>query len=151
MLKNMAEKHSLDQVSTLCTTWARFQRFQCPTSPIRCDFYHFWLFSYFFGDRFYVFWSSKPKYVEKYGWKPLIRAGTNFMHNLSKISGVPMPYNSDKVRFLPFSAIFVLFVVIFTFFGPQSPNMLKNMAKNPSKYKCGKKISPVNTNVTLLV
>ena len=28
------------------------------------------------------------------------------MHNLRKISGVPMPYKSDKVRFLPFLAIF---------------------------------------------
>ena len=83
------------------------------------------------GVIFYLFWYSKPKYVEKYGWKPLPRAGINFMHNLSKISGVPMPHKFNMVQFLTFSAIFALFGTFFSFFDPQSSNILKNMCWKP--------------------
>ena len=78
---------------------------------------------------FDVFWTPKPKFFEKHGWKTITRPGLNFVNNLSKISGVPMTIKPNKVRFSAFYTIFVHFWDIFDVFWTPKPNLLKNMDK----------------------
>ena len=56
-----------------------------------------WYFHTFLGH-FWAFLNPWAQIFWKYGWTTFTRPGVNFINNLSKISGVPMPHTAKNVQ-----------------------------------------------------